>query len=60
MWRQEDGMGIIFAVEPNGRLPEDESPLLLSIEGLTNPEIMTARELLAVGNPFVRFPKLSR
>jgi uncharacterized protein len=60
MWLQEDGMGIIFAVEPNAGLPEGASPLLLSIEGITNPEMMTAREMLAVGNPFVRFPELSR
>lgn len=59
-WLQDDGPGIIFVVEPETGLPEGETPLTLSIEGLTQPEIMTAREMLAVGNPFVRLPELSR
>ena len=59
-WLQEDGMGIIFVVEPETGLPEGEMPLALSVQGLTHPEIMTAREMLAVGNPFLRLPEFSR
>ena len=59
-WLQDDGTGIIFVVEPKSGLPEGKMPLALTVEGLPQPEIMTAREMLAVGNPFVRLPELSR
>jgi predicted double-glycine peptidase len=59
-WRDESGTGIIFVVEPMSGLPEGNTPLTLSIPGLTQPEIMTARELLAVGNPFLTLRELSR
>jgi predicted double-glycine peptidase len=59
-WIQEGGKGIIFVVEPKTGLPTDEMPLALNVEGLPNPEIMTARQMLAVGNPFVILPELSR
>jgi predicted double-glycine peptidase len=59
-WRDGSGTGIIFAVEPNGGNPEDKTPLTLSVKAIPQPEIMTAREMLAVGNPFVAFPELSR
>jgi hypothetical protein len=47
-------------VEPKAGLPEAAMPLTLTVKGLPQPEIMTAREMLAVGNPFVRLPELSR
>ena len=59
-WLQDGGKGIIFVVEPKTGLPEDRMPLTLTVKGLPQPEIMTAREMLAVGNPFVRLPELSR
>lgn len=59
-WLQADGKGIIFVVEPKTGLPQSPTPLTLSENGLPPPEIMTAREMLAVGNPFVRLPELSR
>ena len=59
-WLQDDGMGIIFVVEPETGLPDGDMPLTLAGEGLPRPEIMTAREMLAVGNPLVRLPELSR
>ena len=59
-WLQDGGTGIIFVVEPKPGLPDSETPLTLAIEGLPQPEIMTAREMLAVGNPFVRLPELLR
>ncbi len=59
-WVGETGKGIIFVIEPKTGLPEGTMPLALSAEGLPQPEIMTAREMLAVGNPFVRLPELSR
>ena len=59
-WLDESGTGIIFVVEPMAGGPNRNSPLNLSIQGLAQPEIMTARELLAVGNPFVTLRELSR
>lgn len=59
-WLDASGMGIIFVVEPTSGGPNRNSPLNLSIQGLAQPEIMTARELLAVGNPFVTLRELSR
>ena len=59
-WLQDDGMGIIFVVEPQTGLPESAMPLLLSVQGSTHPEIITAREMLAVGNPFLRLPEFLR
>ena len=59
-WLQDDRKGIIFVVEPEGGLPDGYMPLALSTEGLPQPEIMTARDMLAVGNPYVRLPELSR
>ena len=59
-WRDNTGTGIIFVVEPTTGLSEGKTPLTLSVPGLAQPEIMTARELLAVGSPFLTLPELSR
>jgi uncharacterized protein len=59
-WLDETGQGIIFVVEPKGGLPDRATTLAPPAAGLTQPEIMTAREMLAVGNPFVRLPELAR
>ena len=59
-WLGETGTGIIFVIEPKDGRPEGEFPLSLPAGGLPQPEIMTAREMLAVGNPFLRLPELSR
>jgi uncharacterized protein len=53
-WLQADDTGIIFAVEPKSGLPAGKMPLLLPQGGRPLPEIMSARELLAVGNRLVR------
>jgi predicted double-glycine peptidase len=59
-WLDESGTGVIFVVEPTSGLPRGKTALTLSVRGLPQPEIMTAREMLAVGNPFVALPELSR
>ncbi len=59
-WLGEEGKGIIFVIEPKDGLPEGEFALSLPADGMPQPEIMTAREMLAVGNPFLRLPELSR
>ncbi len=59
-WLQDDGTGIIFVVEPEDGVPEGATPLTLAVKGLPQPEVMTVREMLAVGNPYVRLPELSR
>ena len=48
------------ALERTGVSTVRELRFVLPAEGLPQPEIMTAREMLAVGNPFVRLPELSR
>ena len=53
-WLQDDGKGIIFVVEPKTGLPQGTMPLSLAKAGLPQPEIMTVRELLAVGHHSMR------
>jgi len=60
MWLDEKGKGIIFVVEAkNGQWPADY-PLKLDVTGTAQPEILTARQMLNVGNPLERFPELLR
>lgn len=59
-WLQDDGKGIIFVVEPKTALPTQRMALALSADGLPQPEIMTVRQMLAVGNPFVQLRELAR
>ncbi len=59
-WRQGDGTGIIFIVEPPGATPGRKSALDLTDRGRPLPEIMTARELLAIGNVLARPVQSSR
>jgi hypothetical protein len=59
-WLQDDGTGIIFVVEPETGLPGDAMPLALAGAQLPQPEIVSAREMLAVGNVLSRRPELSR
>ena len=59
-WLDDSGTGVIFVVEPTTGLREGNRPLTLSVRNLPQPEIMTARELLAVGSPFLLLPELSR
>ncbi len=59
-WLGDNNKGIIFVVEPKDGLPDREFPLKPLSVGLPQPEILTAREMLAVGNPFVRLPELAR
>ena len=57
-WLQDDGMGIIFVVEPHAGLPDGVMPLALGADEPSRPEIMTVRELLAVGNRIARQPEV--
>jgi predicted double-glycine peptidase len=59
-WLQDRGTGIIFAVEPARGLPEGDMPLALGAADRLRPELMTAREMLAIGNLLDRMPELSR
>ena len=47
-------------VEPATGLPDVDMPLTLTNAGLSPPEIMSAREMLAVGNLLSRVPELPR
>ena len=55
-WLQEEGTGIIFAVEPATGLPDEPSPLPVASESFAPPEVLTALEMLAVGSFANRFP----
>jgi predicted double-glycine peptidase len=60
-WLQDDGRGIIFAVEPKAAVAQRQMPLMLA--GATDaprPEIMAAREMLTVGNVLIRMPRPAR
>ncbi len=59
-WVGESGKGIIFVVEPKDGLPDRDMPLGMLGDGQPQPELLTARQMLAVGNPFVRLPELVR
>jgi hypothetical protein len=59
-WLGENGTGIIFVIEPKDGLPDHDAPLSVPVDGLPQPEIMTAREMLAVGSPYLRLPELVR
>ena len=48
------GTGIVFVVEPKGAVSAGKSVLSPSATGLTQPEIIGVRELLAVRAPFFR------
>ncbi len=59
-WLDDNGRGIIFVVEPKQGLPSGPGPLAAPSAGLPQPEILSARELLAVGSPFENLPNMSR
>jgi len=59
-WRQADGRGIIFVVEPETGAPVAASPLALTATRPSQPEIMTVREKVAVGGPLSLFHDFAR
>ena len=59
-WLQDEGTGIVFAVEPATGAPRGEpSSLRLGSGSPTPPEVMTALEMLAVGSIAGRVPPSS-
>ena len=59
-WKQADGRGIIFVVEPNAGAPVAASPLALTATRPSRPEIVTVRNNVAVGGPVSLFDDLAR
>ena len=59
-WLGDDGKGIIFVIEPEGGSGAYGYALKPLGDGLTQPEVLTARQMLEVGSPFVRLPELQR
>lgn len=49
-----DGTGIIFVVEPKGTITSSKNVLRPAVAGITQPEIIGARELLALRAPYDR------
>lgn len=49
-----DGTGIVFVVEPKDGIPDGKNVLRPATAGLTQPEIIGVREMLAVRAPFAR------
>jgi hypothetical protein len=60
MWLDAQGQGIIFVVETQESPWTAENLLKLPSQGLPQPELLTTRQMLEVGNPYVRFPRLFR
>ena len=59
-WLGDDGKGIIFVIEPEDGSGDYDYALKSLGDGLTQPELLTARQMVKVGNPFVRLPELMR
>lgn len=59
-WRQADGRGIIFVVEPDAAVPVPASPLALTGTRPSQSEIMAVREKVAVGGPLSLFHDFTR
>jgi predicted double-glycine peptidase len=55
-WLQDDGRGIIFVVEPKSGLPSAQGSLTVSGTGRPLPEILSVRELIAIGNRLMPQP----
>jgi uncharacterized protein len=59
-WLDERGEGIIFVVEGGNGLLQGPSPLRVKARDLPPPELLSARQMLEMGNPYTRFPELLR
>jgi predicted double-glycine peptidase len=61
-WLQDDGKGIIFVVEPKAPQPGGVAPLALTgtARASLRPELMSTREMLAIGNALVPSPRPAR
>jgi len=60
MWLDAQGQGIIFVVEAQESPWTAEYPLKLPSQGLPQPELLTTRQMLEIGNPYVLFQQLFR
>ena len=60
MWLDEDGKGVLFVVQRADGAATPRQPFELMGSGPAQPEILSARQLLEVGDPYVRFPELFR
>lgn len=59
-WLNDEGTGVIFVVEPQTSAIGSETALSILPGTLTQPELLSARELLAVGASLHRPPGLTR
>jgi predicted double-glycine peptidase len=59
-WLQDDGTGIIYVVEPETAPPAGASRLTIRSEGVPQPEMLTAREMLTIGPSLARLHGASR
>lgn len=53
MWLDENDKGIIFVVERKDSQLAEDYPLKLHVDGLPRPEILSVRQMLEVGNPYL-------
>jgi len=58
MWLDSSGKGILFVVERRDRASSEQNRLKLPLRGFSSPEILSARQLLEVGDPNTRLPRL--
>ena len=59
-WLDRSGTGIIFVIEPEDGLPDTEFPLSVPRDRIPQPEIIAAREMLAIGSSILRLPSWAR
>ncbi len=59
-WLGSDGKGIIFAIQRKDPRSDQPTKLKPLGDGLAQPEILAARQMLAVGNLLTRMPALRR
>lgn len=60
MWINTNGKGVVFVMEKKDEKWIETNFLRIPETGLPQPEILSIREMLRVGNPYIRYPILSK
>jgi len=60
MWINTNGKGVVFVMEKKDEKWIETNFLRIPEAGLPQPEILSIREMLRVGNPYIRYPNLLR
>lgn len=60
MWINTNGKGVVFVMEKKDEKWIETNFLRIPETGLPQQEILSIREMLRVGNPYIRYPNLSK